>query len=321
MRWLNYHHLLYFWTVAREGSVVRAAARLSLTQPTISGQLRLLEEALGERLFERKGRGLGLTDVGHIVYRYADEIFGLGRELIDVLDDRPTGRPMRLAVGVSDAMPKMIAARLLVPALALPGGVQLAVRDDKTERLLGMLSLRELDVVLADVPTGPEVRVKAFNHLLVESPAALFAPGPLATRLRRTFPRSVAGMPVMLPTPNTALRRSLDAWFDRHQVHPHVVGEIEDSGLLKALAVGAGAAFAAPLLAADEIQRQYRASQVGELEGAVERFYAISIEKRLKHPAVLAIAQAAEAGGDAGAKGPRRPGRAVSKGPATRPRR
>lgn len=293
MRWLNYHHLLYFWTVAREGSVVRAAERLSLTQPTISGQLRLLEERLGERLFERKGRGLALTEAGRIVYRYAEEIFGLGQELLDVLDDRPTGRPLRLAVGISDAMPKMVAAQLLAPALALPGGVQLVVRDDKTERLLAMLSLRELDVVLADQPMGPGASVKAFNHLLVESPVSLFAPAATAARLRRRYPRSVAGLRMVLPARHTALRRSLDEWFERQGLHPHVVGEIEDSGLLKALAGGLDAAFAAPKLAADEVCRQFRVRRVGDFSGMVERFYAISVEKRLKHPAVVAIAQAA----------------------------
>jgi LysR family transcriptional activator of nhaA len=293
MRWLNYHHLLYFWTVAREGSVVRAAAKLSLTQPTISGQIRLLEDTLGERLFDRKGRRLELTEVGRIAYRYAEEIFGLGRELLDVLDDRPTGRPLRLVAGVSDAMPKMMAAQLLAPALQLPGGVQLVVHDDKTERLLAMLSLHELDVVLADAPIGAGVSVKAFNHLLVESSVSLFAPARLAARLRRGFPRSLAGAPMLLPARTTALRRSLDEWFDRNGVRPHVAGEIEDSGLLKALAAGMGAAFAAPSLVAAEVSRQYGVRRAGDFPGPVERFYAISIEKRLRHPAVVAIARSA----------------------------
>ncbi|MGE5359357.1 MAG: LysR family transcriptional regulator [Bacteroidales bacterium] len=294
MRWLNYHHLLYFWTVAREGSVVRAAERLSLTQPTISGQLKLLEDSLGARLLERKGRGLGLTETGQVVYRYADEIFGLGRELLDVLDDRPTGRPLRLAVGVSDAMPKMMVTRLLAPALEIAGGVQLVVRDDKTERLLALLSLRELDVVLADAPMSHDVSVKAFNHLLVESAVSVFAPPPVAARLRRGFPRTIARVSFALPTPNTALRRSLDAWFDKEDVRPQAAAEIEDSALLKSLAVGMGAAFAAPTRVADEICRQYGVRRVGELTGVMERFYAISIEKRLKHPAVVAIARSAE---------------------------
>lgn len=297
-RWLNYHHLLYFWTVAKEGSVVRAADKLSLTQPTISGQLRLLEQSLGERLFERQGRGLVLTDTGRVVFRYAEEIFGLGRELLDVLDDQPTGRPVRLAVGVSDAMPKMMAARLLAPALEVPGGVQLTVRDDKTDRLLAQLSLRELDVVLADTPMSAEVSVKAFNHPLAESPVSVFALPAAAARLRRDFPRSLAHAPMALPTPNTALRRSFDAWCDREDIRPRVTAEIEDSALLKALGVGLEAAFPAPTLAANAVCRQYGVRRVGELPGVIERFYAISIEKRIKHPAVLAIAKSADARGE-----------------------
>jgi LysR family transcriptional regulator, transcriptional activator of nhaA len=291
-RWLNYHHLLYFWTVAHEGSVVRAAGKLSLTQPTISGQLRQLEQSLGQRLFERKGRGLALTEVGQVVYRYAEEIFGLGREMLDVLDDRPSGKPLRLAVGVSDAMQKMMVTELLAPALALPGGVQLIVRDDKTERLLGMLSMRELDVVLADAPMAPDASVKAFNHLLVESPVALFAPSALASRLRRRFPRSLAQAPVLLPARSTPLRRSLEAWFEREDLRPHTIGEIEDSALLQAIASGTGAAFVAPTLVGDDLCRQYRVRIVGQLPGVVERVYAISVEKRLKPPAVVAIAHA-----------------------------
>jgi LysR family transcriptional activator of nhaA len=304
MRWLNYHHLLYFHTVAREGSVVAAAERLSLTQPTISGQLRLLEESLGERLFERKGRRLVLTEVGRTVYRYADEIFGLGRELLDVLEDRPTGRPLRLAVGISDAMPKMMAAQLLSPALGLPGGVQLLVRDDKTERLLAMLSVHELDVVLAEVPMSPGVSVKAFNHLLVESGVSLFGAPAVAAKLRRGFPDSLNAVRMLLPAPNTALRRSLDEWLERRGVRPQVAGEIEDSGLLTALAAGTGAVFAAPILVSDEVCRQYRVKEIGALDGVMERFYAISIEKRLKHPAVVAIAESAVRGQSAGGEAP-----------------
>jgi len=296
MRWLNYHHLLYFWTVAREGSVVRAAETLSLTQPTVSAQLRQLEATLGEKLFERKGRGLALTEVGRIVFRYADEIFGLGRELLDVLDDRPTGRPLQLCVGVSDAMPKMIVQALLAPALGLPEGLHLVVRDDKTDRLLAALSLRELDLVLADAPMAPDAGVKAFNHLLMESAVSVFAPGPLAARLRRGFPRSLARAPMLLPTRNTALRRSLDQWFDARDLRPRMTGEIEDSALLKALAPGIGAAFAAPTIVEREVCRQYQVRVAGRLDGVRERFYAISVERRLKHPAVVAISRSAHAG-------------------------
>jgi LysR family transcriptional activator of nhaA len=293
MDWLNYHHLLYFWTVAREGGVVRAAERLRLTQPTVSGQIRALEEALGEKLFERAGRGLRLTEVGRLVYRYADEIFALGRELVDTLNDRPTGRPFRLVVGVADAMPKMIVQRLLAPAFALPEGVQVVCLEDKTDRLLAALSLHELDVVLADSPISHEVSVKAFNHLLGESSTTIFAAAPLAASLRRRFPRSLHQAPMLLPTPGTALRRSLDHAFDAAGIKPRIAAECEDSALLKAIGAHMQAAFPAATVIADDVCRQYGVKAVGRLDEVRERFYAISVEKRLKHPAVVAISQGA----------------------------
>jgi len=296
MQWLNYHHLLYFYTVAREGSVVRAAGQLSLTQPTISGQLRALEEALGERLFDRAGRRLVLTEVGRLVYGYAEEIFGLGRELLDTLNDRPTGRPFRLVVGVADVMPKLIVQRLLAPALALPEGVQLVCREDKTDRLLAALSLHELDVVLADVPMGPGVSVKAFNHLLGECGVSVFGTGPLVAKVKRGFPKSLGQAPMLLPTANTALRRALDQFFASHAIRPHVVGEFEDSALLKEFGQAGAGLFPAPAAIERDIRRQYRVAVAGRLEGVNERFYAISVEKKLKHPAVVAISDGARLG-------------------------
>jgi LysR family transcriptional activator of nhaA len=294
MQWLNYHHLLYFWTVAREGSVVRAAEVLSLTQPTISGQIRALEEALGEKLFDRVGRRLVPTEVGRVVYRYAEEIFTLGRELLDTLNDRPTGRPFRLVVGVADVMPKLIVRRLLQPAMALPEGVQLICREDKTERLLGALSMHALDVVLADTPMGPGVSVRAFNHLLGECPVTIFATRPLAAKLRKHFPKSLDGAPLLLPTDNTVVRRSLDQFFDAHELRPRVVAEFEDSALLKSFGEAGAGAFAAPSVIEDDVARQFGVVPVGRLDQVKERFYAISVEKRLKHPAVVAISEGAQ---------------------------
>ena len=241
MQWLNYHHLLYFWTVAREGSVVRAAETLSLTQPTVSGQIRALEIALGEKLFERAGRRLVLTDVGRTAFRYADEIFSLGREMLDTLNDRPTGRPLRLAVGIADVVPKLIVRRLLEPALNLPEAVQIVCREGKTDRLLAALSLHELDVVLADTPMGAGVSVRAFNHLLGESPVSIFAPRALAARYRKQFPASLDQAPMLLPTENTTVRRSIDQFFGAQGIRPRIVAEFEDSALLKAFGeTGAG---------------------------------------------------------------------------------
>ena len=174
MEWLNYHHLLYFWTVAREGTIARASVELRLAQPTISGQIRALEDQLGEKLFQRSGRNLVLTDMGRVVYRYADDIFSIGRELIDTLRDRPTGRPMRFQVGVADEVTKIIAYRLLEPALRLPVPIQIVCRDGAPERLLTDLATHALDLVIADTPVSPSIKVKVFSHALGETPVTVF---------------------------------------------------------------------------------------------------------------------------------------------------
>ena len=190
MEWLNYHHLLYFWAVAKEGSIARACEKLRLAQPTISGQLRLLEETLGEKLFTKAGRGLAMTDVGQVVYRYADEIFGLGRELQDVLKGRPRGRPLRLLVGVSDLVPKLIAYRILRPALEMSEPVQLVCDEDTPERLLAALAEHRLDVVLSDAPITSMIPVKAFNHLLGTCGVTLFA----APKVGCPLPQELSGL-------------------------------------------------------------------------------------------------------------------------------
>jgi LysR family transcriptional activator of nhaA len=290
MEWLNYHHLLYFWTVVREGGVSRAAEKLRLAQPTVSAQVRLLEESLGDRLFERQGRRLVLTDVGRLVYRYADEIFGIGRELLETLKRRPSGgRPLPLTVGVANAVPKLIVHRLLAPAMSGEQAVHLVCREDSTETLLGELATHVLDVVIADVPAPPHVRVKAFSHLLGESDTSFFASGPLATKLRRRFPRSLNDTPVLLPTAQTALRRAIDQWLEAEDLHPRVVGEFDDLALMKAFGQGGNAAFPAPSAIEEEVVRQYRVHAVGRVKAVRERYYAISAERRLKHPGVLAI--------------------------------
>jgi LysR family transcriptional activator of nhaA len=293
MEWLNYHHLLYFWTVAREGSIVRAGEQLRLTQPTISGQVKALEDALGERLFDRQGRRLVLTEMGRVVYRYADEIFALGRELLDTINDRPTGRPYRLVVGVANNLPKMLVYRLLAPALSLPEGVRVICRDDYTDRLLAALSLHEVDVVLTDAPMGPGVSVRAFNHLLGECGVTFLGTPDLAARARRRFPASLDGMPVLLPTEGLNSRRSLDEWFGAHGVRPQVVAEFDDSAVLKAFGHAGAGIFPVPTVVEDDVRRQYGVRVVGRADDVRERFYAISVEKRLKHPAVVAMTQRA----------------------------
>jgi LysR family transcriptional activator of nhaA len=293
MEWLNYHHLLYFWTVAREGSVTRAADALQLGQPTVSAQIRTLEEAFGEKLFTRVGRNLALTEVGHVVFRYADEIFSLGSELLDTVKGRPTGRPIRFAVGIADVIPKLIAHRLLHPVLELGEPVRLVCREDKPDRLLAELAVHGLDLVLADAPLGPTHKIKAFNHLLGECGVTFFGSVPLVRAHRRGFPRSLHGARVLLPTNNTILRRALDQWFDTLGIKPVVVGEFEDSALLKVFGAAGGGMFAAPTAIEKEIRRQYGVETIGRVESVRERFYAISVERKLKHPAVVALAEAA----------------------------
>jgi LysR family transcriptional activator of nhaA len=293
MEWLNYHHLLYFWTVAREGSVARASAQLRLAQPTISGQIRVLEGSLGEKLFARSGRHLVLTDVGRVVYRYADEIFTLGRELMDTLKDRPTGRPVRLVVGVADALSKLIAYRLLKPALELPERVHVICREDRSDRLVAELSVHGLDLVLSDAPISPAVRVRAFNHLLGECGVSFFGRPKTARSLARHFPRSLDGTPFLLPTENTTLRRSLDQWFDVQGIRVQVAAEFEDSALMKVFGEAGTGVFAAPRVIEEEVERQYGVRVFGRTEDVRERFYAISVERRIKHPAIVAISEAA----------------------------
>jgi LysR family transcriptional activator of nhaA len=293
---LKYHQLYYFWVVAREGSIARATRKLHLAQPTISGQLRALERTMGERLFAKSGRNLVLTEMGHVVLRYADEIFSLGREMMDTVQGRPTGRPLRFAVGISDALPKLTTFRLIRPALELPDPFRLVFRIDKTERLLADLAIHALDLVLADVPAPPTVKVRAFSHVLGESGVTVFGTEALAAGFRENFPRSLDGAPFLLQTENTALRRSLDGWFAEEGIAPRIVAEVEDVALLQVLGQQGMGLFAAPSVVEAEVRSAYGVGTVGRLERVRERFYAISVERRLTHPAVLAISEAARTG-------------------------
>lgn len=293
MEWLNYHHLFYFWTVVKEGNVSRAAEKLRLAQPTVSGQLRALEESFGEALLVREGRGVRPTDVGQTVFRYAEEIFTLGRELQDVVKGRPTGRPLRLSIGVAEMVPKLLAHRLIEPALKIAGSVRLFCYEDSADRLLARLAVHELDMVLSDMPASSTVSVKAYSHLLGESAITFFASAELAQRLRRGFPQSLDGAPMLMPTEGAALRRSLDGWFEERGLRPNIVADFADSALMKVFAQTGMGVFAAPTAAEDDVVRQYDVRALGTAEGLKERFYAISAERRIKHPAVLALSQIA----------------------------
>ena len=227
------------------------------------------------------------------MFRYADEIFSLGRELQDTLKGRPTGRPIRFTVGVADAVPKLVAYRLLLPALSLPEPVHVVCRDGKPERLLAELSVHALDLVLSDAPVGAEVKVKAYSHLLGETPVAFFGTEVLAAAHHKGFPRSLDGAPVLLPTEGSSLRRSLDQWFDAEGLRPRVVGEIEDRALLKVFGQAGVGLFPAPVAIEAEVRAQFGVKLVGRVDAVKERFYALSAERKLKHPAVVAISQAA----------------------------
>ncbi len=292
---LNYKHLLYFWTVAREGSIMRACKQLHLTQPAISAQLRKLEQQLGEPLFARTGRGLTLTESGRMAYRYAEEIFSLGRELTETLHGRPTGKPIRLRVGVTDGFPKLMAYRLLEPALRMPEPVTLIVRDDTPERLFAELSILQLDVVIADAPLPPTAAVRAYNHLLGECGVTVFGAPALAQEYAPGFPESLSHAPFLLPSEGTTLRQSLVQWAEQQGITLTPAAQISDSALLKTFGQAGVGLFAAPSATEKEIRRQYRVDVVGRIQGLQERFYAISVERRIKNPATLAISQAARA--------------------------
>jgi LysR family transcriptional activator of nhaA len=293
VQWLNYHHLLYFWLVAREGSLAAAASELRLAQSTVSQQIRSLEDALGEKLFARNGRRLVLTEMGRVVFRYAEDIFTLGRELRDAIRGGPAGRPLSLAVGLTDVVPKLVARRLLEPALKLPEPIRLVCREGKPERLLADLAVHDLDVVLTDAPVGPSIRIRAFSHLLGECGVFFFGAPELAAAHRRGFPKSLNGAPVILPIENTTLRRSLDQWFIARGIRPRIVGEFEDSALMKVFGQAGMGLFPASAIIAKEVERQYQVRRVGRADDVRERFFAISVERKLKHPAVLAISEEA----------------------------
>jgi len=279
--------------VAKEGGISRACEKLRLAQPTISGQLAVFEDSIGEKLFRRDGRKLALTETGRAVFHYAEEIFALGRELTNTLKGRPGARAPRLSVGITDALPKLIAYRLIEPALRLAEPPQILCYEDKTERLLAEISLHGVDLVLSDAPATPSIGARTFNHLLGECGVAVFGTPALAARCTDDFPRSLNGAPFLLPTANTALRRSLDQWFDAEGLRPEIKAEIEDSALLKTFAAAGVGLFVAPTPVKTEIERQYGMELVGRIDAVRERFYAVTIHRKMKHPGVTAILESA----------------------------
>lgn len=292
---LNYQHLFYFWNVVREGSVTGASEKLKLAQPTISGQLTTFESAIGAQLLKKQGRRLILTETGRIVFNYAEEIFSLGFELTSTLKAQGGTHGRRLSVGISDALPKLIVYRLIEPVLETFKDTVVVCREDRTDRLLAELALHGIDLLISDGPATSSVGIRIHNHFLGESDVGIFGAPSLVAQFSNDFPKSLEGAPFLLPTQNTALRRSLDSWFNSRHIRPAIRAEIEDSALLKTFAAAGLGFFAAPISVAREIQQQYRIEQIGVLDGVAERFYAISVRRRVDNPAALAILERASA--------------------------
>lgn len=289
MRHLNYNHLLYFWTVAKEGSIAQATKTLHLTPQTISGQLKLLENSVGEPLFTRAGRGLMLTETGHLVFQYADEIFTLGAELSSRIKTGQVMVPAVLAVGIVNPIPKLVAARVLQPVLELETRIRLECREGNLDALLGDLAVHQLDLILSDRPLAPGLHVKAYSHALGTSDIGLFVHRSRARNYDKNFPASLNGAAMILPSEENSARRALTDWFEEQRIYPNIVAEFDDSALMKAFAVIHDCVFPSPRAIASDIEQMYHCRTIGAPIPVQESYYAISPERKLKHPAVLKI--------------------------------
>lgn len=298
---MNYKHLQYFWTVVRAGGVLRASEQLHLTPQTLSGQIRLLEERVGQRLLRKAGRGVEPTATGRLVMQYADEIFSLGGELEDALRGGREGPPAPLLrIGIADSVPKAVAYHVVEPALRIEPPPRLQCVEGKLPALLGELALRRLELVVSDVPMPGHVNVKAFTHLLGQSRIAFFAApallqraGTTARKARARFPATLGALPLLLPSADSALRARVDAWLRQQAIAPRIAAEFDDTALMKAFGREGRGVFPAPAVLAAEIARQYEVVELGTGADLVEEFYGISAERRITHPAVAAITEAA----------------------------
>jgi len=293
VEFLNYHHLRYFWVVSQEGGLRKAAERLHVSQPTISAQIAALEGVLGEKLFRRGPRGLTLTETGHLAFSYAEEIFALGEEFLHSLRQQPTARPLRVNIGIADSLPKLVSHEIIKPIFRLAQAVQAVCLENKASDLLAQLAVYRLDIVLADEPAPSSLPVKMFNHLLGESGVTFCAERKLTGRLRPHFPSSLHDEPMLLPTSGSALRRTLEQWFQKQGIHPRVVAEYDDAALMKVAAEDGLGCFPLPTVAVDEAITRYGFQTVGQAEGCSVQFYAITAERKLTHPAVVAITSTA----------------------------
>jgi LysR family transcriptional activator of nhaA len=290
---INYKHLHYFWVVAKQGGIARASERLHLTPQTISGQISLLEESLGEKLFTKVGRNLELTETGRLVLSYADEIFSLGGELEDALHNLPSDRPMVFKVGIAEVVPKTIAYRLLAPAMKLPNPVRIVCKENSLDDLLGELALHRIDMVIADGPIPSGLNVRGYNHFLGECGISFMAVPRLAKKLSKNFPQSLHGAPVLLPSEINVVQARLLKWLDGLHIYPRIVGEFDDSALMKVFGQAGSGVFIAPSAIANEVAKQYGVEIIGNTDEVREQFYAISVERRISHPAVVSITETA----------------------------
>jgi LysR family transcriptional activator of nhaA len=289
MNRLNYHHLFYFWLVARERGLTRACAKIRLSPSTLSGQIHTFERVMGQQLFVRAGRRLELTDAGRLVYRYADDIFALGAEMQDALQDHPTGLPLRLQVGIADAVPKMVASVLLQPVLAMPERVTLTCIEGSPERLLAALTSYEVDIVFTDVPCTAHPGIKVISHLLTRCPVVILGTQEHARRYRKNFPHSLRGAPLLLPTPQANLHRSMEQWLSERSITPQIMGEFDDQALLLELGQAGLGLFPVPIAIERTIRSRFPVHRVGVVTDIQESFYAITVERRIAHPAIAAI--------------------------------
>jgi len=289
MESLNFHHLRYFWMVAKKGGVRKAAEELHVSQPSVSAQLKQLEGSFEVPLFRRSGRNLVLSEMGHLVFSYADEIFSTGRELMNAVRQRPGKRPLRLNIGLTDAFPKVIAFQILKAALRFTDPIHIVCREGEIGPLVQQLQAHRLDIVLADEPASSSLKTKTFNHRLGRSGFTFCAVAELATKLRRNFPNSLNDAPALLPTENMGLRTALETWFDLKSVHPRVVGEFEDSALMGICSSGGRGFTVVPSVVDRVALKQYGLNVIARVEECGSDFYAITAERRLKHPAVMAI--------------------------------
>ncbi len=293
MAFLNYHHLRYFWAAVKEGGVTRASRKLNVSQPTVSSQIRELEQVLDEQLIARDHTKLTLTAAGQTCYRYADRIFELGHDMMEVMKGRLPDQPQDLTVGLANSVPKLLAHRLLQPALGQADFVRVRCFEDRLDNLVAELVAHRLDLIIADTPQAPSLKFKVYNHLLGESTVLFFGTERLAGGYRRGFPESLDGAPMLLPTQNTVLRRSLDGWFRERNIVPNIVGEFEDPALMKVFGEASVGIFPALAAVEADVRRLCDVRVVGVADGVVERFYAISAERRLKHPGVTAVSEGA----------------------------